>query len=268
MKRKRGTVPAIVCPECGARFIREQKQPKRRRRGLGGRSQQLEFAAPAPFQHSAATVGSSMPVIAAHGSPVSLEPGQARTVEQIQPETGRNIGTYVLRGFAIGGGLCLISVLAVPLGAPWHTPVWVLAAGSGAGILLSVFSPKEWVVALIEDALQRDIDGDGQAGKPVPYCVEGTLRDHRGNELYLKFDLADKDAAHAWHQFCRAVADGRNFSGREAKTHGLSEQDWTRIYRAFTAQQWARPAGERGTPKLSPTGRAWVRQFASTPPPA
>jgi hypothetical protein len=180
--------------------------------------------------------------------------------------------TYLGKGVAIGIGGAGVSLLTVivegeggTLPLPWWTPLAAFPIVGGAGILLSVLKPREWLVGFVEDVLQRDIDGDGQIGN-VTYRVEGVLRDKRGNESRLGFDLEHGGTNENWHQFCKAIVAGRNFSEREAKRHGLGG-DWPAIYRAFTSQYWASPAGERGTPKLSPTGKAWIRHYARTPPP-
>ena len=116
---------------------------------------------------------------------------------------------------------------------------------------------------------QRDAEGTVANTPAVTYAVEGTLHTAKGQSLYLKFGLESAASARAWHRFCADVEAGTaNFSGRAAKDHGLTDTDWKRIYRAFTSQHWATAASARSTPQLSPTGKAWVRQFASTPPPA
>jgi len=261
--RNRGTAPP-TCPHCGGALAivaaKKSKRAKRSRDRAPRVRNMFEFDVQAFDQGAAPALPTSS---------VTLEPGESRTVEQRRPETPLDVRTYVGKGFAIGAALFLCST-ALPLidGVPWYTPAIVLPVGTGLGILLSITRPRDWLVGLVENVLQRDIDGDGEVGKePTPYRVDGILRDAHGNQKRLGFNL-EHGTAQDWHEFCKAVVAGRNFSGREAGGHGDLGKDWAEIYRAFTAQHWASQVGERGTPKLSPTGMAWIRHYARTPPPA
>jgi hypothetical protein len=215
------------------------------------------------LEHSAAVVAPAPQV----GGP-ALQPGQSRKVESVRAESWADVVTYALKGAVIGGaglGLCIPFAMWVDR-VPWYAPFVIAPAVGGLGILYSILNPHEWVVNWLEDRLQRDIDGDGQVGKVV-YPVRGVLADDKGHQLLLGFDLEGPNANWCWHRFCKAVEGGRNFSETEAtKRQGITPDDWKRIYQAFTAQQWLRPAGHRGTPELINEGPRWVKLYADTPP--
>jgi hypothetical protein len=145
-------------------------------------------------------------------------------------------------------------------------PIFGLGA-TAFGLTVSVFNPKDVLVAKVKEWLDREDDSGGQAGT-VHHVFDGKLDNGRGRQLFLKFTLEGEDAHLCWHRFCKAVAyQDRNFSETEAvKRQGITPDDWLRIYRAFTEQQLLQPAGKRGTPKLINEGPQWVELYADTPP--
>jgi hypothetical protein len=187
----------------------------------------------------------------------------------MRAESWGDVITYALKGAAIGAaGLGLCVPFAVWMDkVPWYAPFVIAPAVGGAGILVSIFKPKEQLLAKVEEWLDRDLDGDGRIGR-VHYVVDGRLQDERGNEHYLKFVLESENGNVKWHNFCRAVLYGKpraNFSETEAKRQGLGG-DWGTISRTFTAQHWMVPAKRRGTPRLKGLGWQWVKHYADNPP--
>ena len=120
---------------------------------------------------------------------------------------------------------------------------------------------------LEDDGEEYEADADDMAQDDRPYIVKGEMMVGSKSKLYLEFELENYAAALKWHKFCKAVQSGKNFSYNEAvRQHKLSPGDWKRIYKAFTAQQWAVPAGRRGTPELKAVGKHWVKLYAANPP--
>jgi len=127
-------------------------------------------------------------------------------------------------------------------------------------------APLTWADS--RDMMPMDDEGpvaEPQVIREVVWRVEGTLDAGDGKTLHDHPVLVD---APAWHRFCKVVVDGRNFSYNEAvRRNGVDEDDWKAMWTRFVRNGWVKPAAERGTPDLSPTGEAWVRHYARTPPP-
>ena len=253
----------MSCPECGATYVLAHKETHT---GFFDwlRGDRFETTVSTPrYQHS---VAPTMPQ--AQEAIGRLEPGES---VYRQMDTRTDVAAPFMYALVWAGEivvLCGTIALAIET-SPWFLLITVgdIAFSVAFGI---VTSPMLRTSGLDIDGWLKTRVRDSENAQPQgsrSYHVEGRLETKPGQLLYLKFELDDYRSALAWHRFCKAVAKGRNFSYREAKRHKLSDEDWERIYDAFVSQHWCTAAGERETSKLKPTGRAWVRQYARTPPP-
>jgi hypothetical protein len=205
-----------------------------------------------------------------HAVSAHLEPGETRENVTYQPRGRRELITSAIAA-AIGGTLAsLVSITPIALsGLPWW---WIPTIGVDvAAIVFSVptvrtFIKDQDVFVIHKQTMSR---ADPLPAPILPesqtYKVRGELSDGP-RTIYTEFDIADP---WAWHKFCKAVAGGRNFSENEAvKRHKVPRSDWASAYREFMDRGWVTSRGERGTPQLAPVGKLWMRQFATTPPPA
>jgi len=123
-----------------------------------------------------------------------------------------------------------------------------------------------------DDARHMPWKDDRPAAEPrevvreIVWKVEGSLDTGQGQSIHDHPTLKD---ARAWKKFCSAVVnEGRNFSQTEAiRRHKVNPSDWETMFNRFRDRGWVDAVGERGTPELSPTGKAWVRHYARSPLP-
>jgi hypothetical protein len=144
--------------------------------------------------------------------------------------------------------------------------LFVIVVLSTAGTLYIIVNQdvfKEGVTGKRFTTRERDPDATPTTD-PAIVRVKAEL--HEGKRtLYDEFDI--KDYA-AWHRFCKAVhEEGKNFSETESDRHKVPPNDWTTVFEQWTKRGWVKRPKRRGTPELRGPGRAWVKAYATTPPP-
>ena len=261
-----------ICPQCGAhlRLVRADSFITTESAGLIGRL----FARPAThYDHTveASPWTSDRPTPPTDRS-AHLAPGESRSITSYRNlDPTSDVITPTL--WALIGGGC-IGLTAIPIAVGVHLDWWIpLAAWLGSTTLLFFAAGKRILFdrSLIshEEEHQRAESPPPTSLPQTPYRVSGEIQIGT-KTLYTQFGIGD---ATSWHRFCKAVHAGRNFSGAEAKRHGIDREEFARILAL-----WADPdpqralvdlgsVGERKTPQLTRGGRAMIRQFAITPPP-
>lgn len=209
---------------------KEQRQIKRGR---------FEFAVPAPYAHSAAAVAPQPWRQERESEPApalperQLQPGESRTAEHRRPETLADVLTYVAKGGALGLGGMLFSAPFTVIDwwifpAPWYTPLLVWPAVSGVGIFVAVFRPQEWLINVIEDHLQVDVDRDGDIADQPPQRILGTVRidEPAKNRVRYVEDVPLSAEMGAWLTALLDGVHGATFSEASSADYGVGADDF------------------------------------------
>lgn len=202
------------CPQCGARLDTRPGAMRRLARGVGqwraARSTTLESTALAPWQPE---------------PPAPVAPGHSMTAIRQTPVRGQNLEADLATPFlqAIATGL-FVSILGLYLawvrqGLLWHHGL--IAGVIAAGIYwLLTLSWNRKLLWLVEEIIQSDVDGDGQAGQPEPKkpVITFEVVDRAGGFNARLFDLPEGVTE----------ADLAELARGALKEHrGLAESSWT-----------------------------------------
>jgi len=168
----------------------------------------------------------------------------------------------VPRGQAASGDLAW---WAVPLRAMWR------GAQAGAGLFVALFllhAVSERVARARARGPVREPPADDwhveAETEPRKWAVTGVVSTPDGRrQMWARYEM---ERPAEWHEFCKAVEAGRNFSENEAMRNEVAPADWAMVKADFEAKEWYSLPGRRSTPQLSGPGRALVRAWASTPP--
>lgn len=255
----------VKCPGCKTQWIYTDAKPDKggayhyETRGLFARRRYQQAIAPPMNQRPPTPI--PVPFISSAGP---LGPGETayRTLSQqddVKPQWDIAWRIGVLATVAAG----LVGALA---GKPDLKIVWIPCL-VGDLVILLVFVLLNW------DVIKRDSDrlvtrtraAEGQAvnEEPPEWNVKAEVQDGK-RTLYDEHKMKKPEA---WHKFCKAVVNGRNFSETESGRHKVHPHDWTAVFNDWVGRSWVIPAEERGTPTLEREGRIMVGAFARTPPP-
>jgi hypothetical protein len=185
----------------------------------------------------------------------------------------RNLHSEVMVPLAwtlIGSGFIgvLLAIACFALGWAWEIAAFItLAAAAGLWFTFGgmPFLDSSQLVESIEEFAGMDLNGNNVIGPLGRWAVKGELTDHQHRTLYSEFEL---DKPSAFHALCKAVVAGDcHFSRRAAARAGMTPHDIDAIFVPFERRGWLVSEGERKTPRLHGEGKAWVKAFATTPPP-
>ena len=102
--------------------------------------------------------------------------------------------------------------------------------------------------------------------EPRQWAVTGVVTSPDGRrQVWARYEMV---RPRQWYAFCKAVEAGRNFSENEAMRHEVAPVDWQTVKADFESKQWYKLGKRRGTPELHGPGKALVKAWATTPPPA
>ena len=151
--------------------------------------------------------------------------------------------------------------------------VWLLGPMLAAAILVYRFFMevvfKDWLPHPEKpEIVYAETEQEFEEIPPQLYQVSGHAIIGK-KHVYTGFSLT-KEGELGLHKMCKAIiADDRlNFSSAEAKRHGIEISEWKKIIEGFAGSGLAENVGPRLTPRLTAAGRAMVRNFANTTPPA
>jgi hypothetical protein len=100
------------------------------------------------------------------------------------------------------------------------------------------------------------------------YNVSGQIKEGQ-TTIYTHFQISNP---WAWHNFCRNVDEGSNFSWRTAKDARVPEAEFKRIVKLWASPDPQRAliapesVGERQTKQLTRMGKRMIRLFSEQPP--
>lgn len=195
-----------------------------------------------------------------------LSPGETayRTLDahhDIRPQLEMGI---VCGGLVAVVGLCGYIGVTVPASVPV-----VVFVGLIDTVATAVFVRLNWDVIVLgkTDRLvirRRAVETVADTTK-APIRVKAELREGK-RTLYDEFTISNYAA---WHRFCKSVQfRNKRFSGAQSKRDKVPIGDWDTITRIWVGRGWLLPFTAGETPTLTARGRAWVRAYATTPPPA
>lgn len=214
------------CPQCGARLDTRPGAMRRLARGVGqwraARSTTLESTALAPWQPE---------------PPAPVAPGHSMTAIRQTPVRGQNLEADLATPFlqAIATGL-FVSILGLYLawvrqGVLWHHGIIAGVVAAGIYWLLTL-SWNRKLLWLVEEIIQSDVDGDGQAGQPAALQQQVTTLEmvHRDDGIQRRrFDLPDGMTEVDLIDFA---------SGVLVEHRGLAESSWTGRGRPFSKPKY------------------------------
>lgn len=211
------------CPQCGAKLDTRPGAMRRLARGVGAwraaRSTTLESTALAPWQPE----------------PPAPVAGHSMTAIRQTPVRGQNLEADLATPFlqAIATGL-FVSILGLYLawvrqGVLWHHGLIAGVVAAGIYWLLTL-SWNRKLLWLVEEIIQSDVDGDGQAGQPAQKpVITFEVVDRAGGFNARLFDLPEGVTE----------ADLIDFaSGVLVEHRGLAEISWTGRGRPFSKPKY------------------------------
>jgi len=177
------------------------------------------------------------------------------------------VGFGVLVALFVGGQAASSDLAwwAVPLRAVWR------GAQAGAGLFVALFlvhAVSERVARARARGPVREPPADDwhveSETEPRKWAVTGVVSTPDGRrQVWARYEM---ERPGAWHEFCKAVEAGRNFSETEAQRHEVHPSDWAAVKDDFERRGWYVLAKRRGTPDLRGAGKALVKGWATTPP--
>jgi hypothetical protein len=175
---------------------------------------------------------------------------------KVQARMGWQVACYVV----VFGSCCLIG---------WYWPdarPFAFVGGVADIVAAAVFIRLNWDILVLGDVsrcvIRERTDETQPVTDPQVLHVKAELKEGR-QTLYDELDITNYPA---WHEFCKAVVEGRNFSQSESERHKVPPSDWDTVSTEWTRRGWLKQTGRRKTPELRPQGRAWVKAYATTPP--
>jgi len=153
----------------------------------------------------------------------------------------------------------------------WVVPVRAVLAGLLAGwglffVLFGLHTRDERRDRKQQRAPQMtDWHVEGET-EPRQWAVTGVVTSPDGRrQVWARYEMV---RPRQWYAFCKAVEAGRNFSENEAMRHEVAPADWQTVKADFESKEWYKLGKRRGTPELHGPGKALVKAWATTPPPA
>ena len=154
----------------------------------------------------------------------------------------------------------------------WVVPVRAVLAGLLAGwglffVLFGLHTRDERADRKRQRQPQPTTDWhvEGET-EPRQWAVTGVVTSPDGRrQVWARYEMV---RPRQWYAFCKAVEAGRNFSENEAMRHEVAPVDWQTVKADFESKQWYKLGKRRGTPELHGPGKALVKAWATTPPPA
>lgn len=155
---------------------------------------------------------------------------------------------------------------------------WGYIVATGAGMLVTGFwvAAQKWEMRLdfydsllwkVEEASQRDIDGDGQIGQPeAPHRVEVELRKNGKPWKFESLEISQDRLI----KLARAVSNGQPFTNRTAADCKIPREEFNELRDKFVGRGWAEWRGEPGSTqgvRLTDEGLDIIGEIATTPLP-
>lgn len=191
-------------------------------------------------------------------------------IERRRPARGASIESDVaVPGLqaAISGLLSGVAVLALALGFGWDSPLRIAAAVAIAVTILTwigLLSAHRRLLWELEEIRNRDIDGDGEIGRPEPPQPEPITRveviDEGGHRIrWFDVPLEDRDL----ERLARALLVERRALARRHLDDIIAEDQYTDVLDALIEGDAVRLKGKsrQAGVELTAVGRAFLRQY-------
>jgi len=154
----------------------------------------------------------------------------------------------------------------------WAVPIRAVLAGLGIGLfsfvlLFGLHTRDERADRKRARQPQPTTDWhvEGET-EPRQWAVTGVVTSPDGRrQVWARYEMV---RPRQWYAFWKAVEAGRNFSENEAMRHEVAPSDWQTVKADFESKEWYKLGKRRGTPELHGPGKALVKAWATTPPPA